>query len=127
MTTALHPKYGTDFLEDTEIGPRVRCRPGVRYQKTMPYSEVCLHFGKAGQVMAFELKVRKIEEGPDSAYWCCSVQLYRADGQQYSGPITTGEAGVFMDYQSEDALRSRRPGDPGPEPLFYFYPESPGG
>lgn len=117
--------YGADFLEMTEIGPRVRCHPGIRYSKIMPHSEVCMHFRKAGLPMSFELKVQKVKH-PAGDWWSCSVQLFNPDGSHFSSSITTGEAGVFMEYTPQEVMKSWG-GGIGPEPLFYFYPESPGG
>lgn len=70
----------------------VRPQVGHRYEKVMPYSEVCLHMRIAGQRMAFEIV-------PSSA-WGHSVQLYDLrDGRPFSSPILTGEAGLFEDSE----------------------------
>ena len=50
---------------------------------TLPYSEVCMHMGIAGQQWTVK------DVGGHMA------QLYDADGKPYSFPITWGEAGVY--------------------------------
>jgi hypothetical protein len=60
---------------------------GQRVPNVLPYSEVCMHMRVAGEVLEVELV--------GSAY--PMAQLYK-DGQRYSAPITTGEAGIYRDY-----------------------------
>lgn len=52
----------------------------------LPYSEVCMHMGVAGQVMQVRLT-----PGPHPM-----AQLIR-DGRPFSFPVTTGEAGIYRD------------------------------
>lgn len=52
----------------------------------LPYSEVCMHMGLAGQ----ERDVR-IEEH--------MAQILNLDGSPYSLPVTWGEAGIFRDAE----------------------------
>ena len=62
-------------------------KTGQRYKGTMPHSEVCLHMGIAGKEMLFEV----LEAGTPL------VQLYDAEGRQFSFPVLLGEAGVYAD------------------------------
>lgn len=59
---------------------------GERVIIECPYSEVCMHMRVAGRRMGAELQ---------PSGW--SVQLFTLDGQPYSAPITTGEAGFYHD------------------------------
>jgi hypothetical protein len=102
--------FGDDLLDIVEsAGPRVRVWPGRRYAHVLPHSEVCMHFGKAGTVMQFELIERIWQR---ESWYQYSVQLFRDDGTHYSGTITTGEAGLFHDEERTSM----------PVQAFYFYP-----
>lgn len=59
---------------------------GERVTLEMPHSEVCMHMQVAGKVMHAEIQPRGY-----------SAQLFRLDGQMFSAPITTGEAGFYRD------------------------------
>ena len=65
----------------------IRIHPGERGRKLMPHSEVCCHMRVAGKEMNFELLDKEYP----------SVQLFRDNGDYFSGPITYGEAGIFRD------------------------------
>lgn len=86
---------------------RFSIRPGMQGRKVMPHSEVCMHMQIAGKYMDFRLL--------RSAQGYVSVQLYFPDDgddrwtRRYSGPITTGEAGIFLEIRG-DTLR------------HYYYP-----
>ncbi len=56
--------------------------PGRLYRAPMAHSEVCIHLQVAGRPMLFRLLDRRM------------VQLYRENGEPYSAPILTCEAGV---------------------------------
>jgi hypothetical protein len=49
----------------------------------LPFSEVCAHMQVTGKVMGAEI----VEDGR-------AVQLYDGNGNRFSAPITTGEAGI---------------------------------
>lgn len=66
--------------------------PGDKRSVILPYSEVCMHMGVAGKPAVVELL--KSEQGYTSA------QIY-IDGQKYSSPVTTGEAGIFCDDKGQ--------------------------
>lgn len=66
-----------------------RIKPGEFGKAEMPHSEVCMHMRVAGKTMKFQLLDKQYP----------SVQLYKDDDTFFSGPITTGEAGVFTDDQ----------------------------
>lgn len=57
---------------------------GEKFDHKLGWSEVCMHLGRAGDVMSMELV---------SEY---GVQLYE-NGRPYSYEITLGEAGVYRD------------------------------
>lgn len=120
---AARKKYGRDFMEMTEHqGPQVRATPGRRYEKVMPYSEVCMHMRVAGTRMAFELSRRKAVSC-GSEYWAESVQLYKPDGTPFSSGITPGEAGLY--YVHDDGKLFHEPDQP--PGYHYFYPDAPYG
>lgn len=62
--------------------PPTTIAPGERVEVRLPWSEVCMHMRVAGEVMFAELT----EDGQ-------GIQLYDAEGDQFSFPITLGEAG----------------------------------
>lgn len=68
------------------MSQRINIKRGETGRKIMPHSEVCMYMQIAGQTFDFYLK-----KGEYSG-----VQLLK-DGREYSGSITTGEAGVFQD------------------------------
>lgn len=59
-------------------------RPGERVKVRLPWSEVCMSMRVAGKVMWAEL----VEDG-------AAIQLYDAEGDKFSFPITLGEAGFY--------------------------------
>ena len=61
--------------------------PGQTFEIELPWSEVCMHMRVAGIRMRAELTTG---EHP-------MVQLWK-DGRRFSGPVTTGEAGLFGGY-----------------------------
>jgi hypothetical protein len=87
-------------MAETKEHVQVVAQVGVRYEKVMPHSEVCMHMRVAGKKMLAEL-VRS-----ESGY--VSAQLYRLDGSRFSSSVTTGEAGFYYNH-SDDS--------------YYFYPE----
>lgn len=62
-------------------------QPGERVPNEMPWSEVCMHMRIAGQVLEVEIVGEQYH----------MAQLYK-DGQPFSAPVTTGEAGIYQDY-----------------------------
>jgi len=52
----------------------------------LPYSEVCMHLGLAG----LGQKVQILSDG---------VQILTVDGNNFSFPITYGEAGIYSDSE----------------------------
>jgi len=56
--------------------------PGQIVRVELPYSEVCMHLGIAGQVR----KVMVLED---------AAQILNDDGTKFSIPITHGEAGIY--------------------------------
>lgn len=64
--------------------PPITIRPGERIKVRLPWSEVCMHMRVAGKVMAAELTA-------DGS----GIQLYDDEGDQFSFPITLGEAGFY--------------------------------
>lgn len=64
---------------------QVQIQVGEKGKKQMPYSEVCMHLGVAGQKLEFQLLTNR------------SVQLFREDGSFLSFPILPGEAGLYQD------------------------------
>lgn len=77
-------------------------QPGEEGEKFMPYTEVCTHMRVSGKKMRFRF---------NNNSWR-SVQLFREDGTEYSGPITYGEAGIFYEQAEE---------------RYYYYPDNPAG
>ena len=74
------------------------------HYKVMPFSEVCIHMEVAGFAMPFKLTNRSRSLSPPC------VQLYHwltfgdEESQElipYSGPITTGEAGLHQNEEDE--------------------------
>jgi hypothetical protein len=61
---------------------------GERVRVECPFSEVCCHMNVAGTEMLAELVTEQGGTYP-------MVQLYSLDGEMFSFPITTGEAGVY--------------------------------
>lgn len=55
----------------------------------LPHSEVNMHMQVAGKGMLVQLQA--------NADGCHSAQLFTCDGRKFSGPITTGEAGLRWD------------------------------
>ena len=82
-----------------DYNKQTRLLPGMRVTLLLPYSEVCMHMRVADHLAEAELT--------NSEY--PGIQLYTKDGHQFSGSITTGEAGVYRDDQG-----------------FYFYPPADG-
>ena len=71
---------------------------GEKVKKYMPYSEVCMHMRVSGKVMVAEMISERM------------VQLYKLDGEPFSFPISTGEAGIFTPpegsyYYPDDSKR----------------------
>lgn len=62
--------------------------PGQRFENEMPFSEACMSMQIAGKVLEVELTSGKYP----------MAQLYK-DGQEYSFPVTTGEAGIYQDSE----------------------------
>ncbi|MEV7870150.1 hypothetical protein AB0P17_29585 [Streptomyces sp. NPDC088124] len=62
---------------------RVNLEIGDRGRSEMPYSEVCMDMGIAGQVLEIEVRQH-------------CAQLHK-EGQPFSSPITWGEAGIYTD------------------------------
>lgn len=65
--------------------PRIPLNLGDRFWTIMPYSEVCLHMKIAGKEMIVQVLNHT------------SAQVYTLEGEEFSFPITTGEAGVYTD------------------------------
>lgn len=65
--------------------PRILVGYGDRFRTIMPFSEVCLHMKIAGKEMIVQV-LNSI-----------SAQVYTLEGEEFSAPITTGEAGVYTD------------------------------
>ncbi|MCM2392591.1 hypothetical protein [Streptomyces albipurpureus] len=65
------------------FGKRTDLVPGVVFIIRLPFSEVCTHMQVAGKVMGAEI----VEDGR-------AVQLYDGNGNRFSVPITTNEAGI---------------------------------
>ncbi len=77
-------------MTTTAISPHMRrIKPGERGRKVLAYSECCCYMRVAGKEMDFLLK--------DTEY--PMVQLYDADGREFSGSITTGECGLYQDSE----------------------------
>lgn len=55
----------------------------------LPYSEVCMHMGVAGQVMTVLLTLGRYP----------MAQLIKG-GRPFSFPVTTGEAGIFTEHSA---------------------------
>lgn len=78
--------------DDPEVQPlRLHIEMGETGRAEMPYSEVCMHMLIAGKVFDFKIVGDRYP----------MIQLLNPDGSQFSGPITTGEAGV---YSQDDRL-----------------------
>lgn len=65
---------------------KVYVRPGDFFAVTLPWSEVCMHMHVADRRMLAELTTGTYP----------AVQLWK-DDRRFSGPITTGEAGLYRD------------------------------
>lgn len=70
---------------------------GDKVKVELPYSEVCMFMGLAGQVRTIEILDR-------------GVQIYGEDGTKYSFPILHSEAGVYR-------------GSPDDEGKSYYIPK----
>ena len=66
---------------------RVYLTPGDIVPVELPYSEVACHMRVAGRVFAVQL----------TATGHPAAQILTGDGQLYSFPVTTGEAGLYTD------------------------------
>ena len=64
---------------------RTYLEPGDRVLVILPHSEVNMHMGIAGEIGEIELLPNRY-----------SAQIY-INGQPYSSPVTSGEAGVLQD------------------------------
>jgi hypothetical protein len=71
--------------------PTARVRAGDRVRLELPFSEVCMHMRVAGQVMTVEVIGGTYADGRPSF----TAQLHRDDGQPFSFPILTAEAGIY--------------------------------
>lgn len=71
------------------FGKRTVLAPGVMFIIRLPFSGVCAHMPVADKVMGAEI----VEDGR-------AVQLYDHNGNRYSAPITTGEAGVYTSFDT---------------------------
>lgn len=69
------------------FGKRTVLVPGVMFIIRLPFSEVCVHMRVADKVMGAEI----VEDGR-------AVQLYDDNGNRFSAPITTGEAGIYTSF-----------------------------
>ncbi|MFJ8699485.1 hypothetical protein [Streptomyces ardesiacus] len=58
----------------------------------LPYSEVCMFLGVAGQTRS----IRVTEHG---------AQILNEDGSNFSYPVTHGEAGLITDYETRTFRR----------------------
>jgi len=65
-----------------------RVKVGDRFPIEIAFSEVCMHMQVAGQILDVELL-------PSEGHGAIA-QLYK-NGQEFSAPILTGEAGVYQD------------------------------
>lgn len=63
---------------------------GDTFNVTLPYSEVCMFMRIAGKRMTVTLVGNH------------AVQLLNDNGSDFSFPITSGEAGVFTEYEYND-------------------------
>ncbi|MFG3403660.1 hypothetical protein [Streptomyces sp. NPDC048142] len=69
------------------FGMRAVLVPGVMFIIRLPFSEVCAYMQVADKVMGAEI----VEDGR-------AVQLYDDNGNRFSAPITTGEAGIYTSF-----------------------------
>jgi hypothetical protein len=66
-------------------------RAGDRFRLELPCSEVCMHMHVAGKVMTVEVIRGRHSDGRPSF----AAQLYGDNGQPFSIPILTAEAGIY--------------------------------
>jgi hypothetical protein len=66
-------------------GNRIDVRPGDRVRLELPCSEVCMSMRVAGKVMTVVVTTGRYP----------MAQLIDGEGHEFSGPITTGEAGIY--------------------------------
>lgn len=79
-------------MQNYQYDKKTYVQPDQRVIILCPYSEVCCHMQVADRLMYAEVKESHYE---NQTYY--SVQLYNKDGSIFSGPITTGEAGLYRD------------------------------
>lgn len=77
-------------------GERVILKPFVPIRVVMPYSEVCMHLGIAGQERDIVLTVVH-QDGYERAAVRILKEGWETINDEWTIPITTGEAGVLTD------------------------------
>lgn len=87
---------------------RVTIQPGQKVRTVGVYSEIMMHFRLAGRPVEVELLRR---EYPSGVYYM--AQIYH-DGEKFSGPITTSEAGIIENGDEFTIDANDGPGDEDP-------------